>query len=175
MFEAAMLAQSFGGHVAVFLAGVINGGSLALLLLLVHMFGTVFVRLSICATTAAAASAAAAAAIAAGAVRVQSGQLNISSSQVGRNRAVRHGGAIFGGTDPRNRSAHSTITLYNTTLDSNTAEANGGKPCCRSRHRGKPCHVHSVDMLQQLQPSARAIWHWPCTHILTSCSCIPPG
>ena len=84
-------------------------------------FGMVFVRMSvfgmIAAASATAASATAtAAAAAAGAVRVQSGQLAISSSHVGRNRAIRHGGAIFGGTDADDRSLHSNITLYNTTL-----------------------------------------------------------
>jgi hypothetical protein len=60
------------------------------------------------------------------------GQLNIESSNVDHNRAHRHGGAVFFGTEGQNRSVdgHGNLTVYNTTLDYNEAEANGGKQRC---------------------------------------------
>jgi hypothetical protein len=60
------------------------------------------------------------------------GQLNSASSNVDHNRAHRHGGAIFFGTEAQDRSVlgHANLTVYNTTLDNNEAEANGGKQRC---------------------------------------------
>ncbi len=55
------------------------------------------------------------------------GQLNISSSSVDHNTAHRHGGAIYAGTLDWDKAANSNLTIYNTTLNNNVAEANGGE------------------------------------------------
>jgi predicted outer membrane repeat protein len=57
--------------------------------------------------------------------------MNITSSSVDHNRAHRHGGAIYAGTDAEDATVHSSLMVYNTTLDNNVAEANGGE---RSRY-----------------------------------------
>jgi hypothetical protein len=63
---------------------------------------------------------------------MQLGQLSISSSSVDHNTAHRHGGALYVGTDASDASANSTLTVYNSTLNNNVAEANGGERCWAS-------------------------------------------
>lgn len=61
-----------------------------------------------------------------GAVRVQLGGLNISSSTISENRAHRHGGAVYVGGEQGKATTNSSLVVFNTTFLRNTAEANGG-------------------------------------------------
>jgi hypothetical protein len=61
---------------------------------------------------------------------MQLGQLSIISSNVDHNRAHRHGGAIYVGTEADKRFLHANLTVNGTTLDNNEAEAHGGEQRC---------------------------------------------
>jgi hypothetical protein len=74
--------------------------------------------------------------------------VNISHSFLGWNKAHRNGGAVFVGTDEKDKSLNSTLRLVNTTFEYNLAEATGGAAtasdaitCCST---AVLAHCHAV-------------------------------